>query len=47
MPRASQEPNTPAGRGRETRRRIAFVVVGLLLAVIFIGGYVFGLLRHL
>jgi hypothetical protein len=44
---ATPPPPADADRARTVRRRIAFVVVGLLLAVIFIGGYVFGLMRHL
>lgn len=44
-------PNPPTSSSsrsaRDTRRRIAYVVVGALLAVIFIGGYVFGILRNM
>ena len=47
MPISPQEPSPSPERARDTRRRIAFVVVGALLAVIFIGGYVFGLMRHM
>ena len=32
---------------RAARRRVAYVVVGVLLAAIFIGGYVFGILRNM
>jgi hypothetical protein len=32
---------------RTTRRRVAYVVVGVLLAAIFIGGYVVGILRNM
>ena len=42
-------PNTSSSRrtARDVRRRIAYVVVGALLAAIFIGGYVIGILRNM
>ena len=40
-------PSDPTRAARDRRRRIAYVVVGALLAAIFIGGYVFGLLRNM
>ena len=39
---------SPASAGRrDTRRRVAYVVIGVLLAAIFIGGYVVGILRNM
>ena len=40
-------PAEPGLARRQRRRRVAFVVVGLLLAAIFVGGYVVGILRNL
>ena len=39
--------SSPIRSARDTRRRIAYVVVGVLLAAIFIGGYVVGILRNM
>ncbi len=40
-------PLEPELARRQRRRRVAFVIVGLLLAVIFLGGYLVGILRNL
>jgi hypothetical protein len=39
--------NPPTAPRGDSRRRIAYVVVGVLLAAIFIGGYVVGILRNM
>lgn len=38
---------SPSRSPRDARRRVAYVVIGVLLAVIFIGGYVVGILRNM
>ena len=42
-PERTTAPRSP----RETRRRVAYVVIGVLLAVVFLGGYVLGILRNI
>lgn len=40
-------PVEPGLARRQRRRRVAFVIVGLLIAAIFLGGYLVGILRNL
>ena len=40
-------PNPPTAPRADSRRRVAYVVVALVLAAIFIGGYVVGILRNM